>query len=30
MCFKCGNCSKEHYRTIDDAVDLIEELDYKN
>jgi hypothetical protein len=26
MCKECGNCSKEHSRTIDDAVDEV--LDY--
>lgn len=30
MCIKCGSCYKEHERTIDDAVDFIENLDYKN
>jgi hypothetical protein len=25
MCRDCGNCTKEHYPTIDDAVDRIEE-----
>jgi hypothetical protein len=25
MCISCGNCSKEHSKTIDDAVDAVEE-----
>lgn len=25
MCRDCGSCTKEHYPTIDDAVDRIEE-----
>jgi len=25
MCRNCGSCTKEHYPTIDDAVDRIEE-----
>lgn len=25
MCRDCGSCTKEHYPTIDDAVDKIEE-----
>lgn len=24
MCRECGNCTKEHSSTIDDAVDIIE------
>jgi hypothetical protein len=23
MCKECGNCSKEHSRTVDDAVDEV-------
>lgn len=30
MCMKCGNCSKQHSHTIDDAIDSMEDLDYKN
>ncbi len=25
MCISCGNCSEEHSKTIDDAVDYVEE-----
>lgn len=25
MCKICGNCSQEHSKTIDDAVDAVEE-----
>jgi acyl carrier protein len=25
MCRDCGSCTKEHYPTIDDAIDRIEE-----
>jgi hypothetical protein len=23
MCKRCGNCSKEHERTIDDSIDFV-------
>jgi hypothetical protein len=26
MCKDCGNCSSEHSRTIDDAVDALDNL----
>jgi hypothetical protein len=29
MCRTCGNCSAEHTRTLDDAVDEAEALDFK-
>lgn len=29
MCRKCGNCSKEHSRTIDDSIDETEDLNLK-
>lgn len=25
MCKVCGNCSQEHSKTIDDAIDYVEE-----
>lgn len=24
MCKECGNCSKEHDKTIDDSIDIVE------
>jgi hypothetical protein len=24
MCKECGNCSKEHTKTIDDSIDIVE------
>ena len=29
MCRRCGNCSMEHTRTIDDSIDETEDLDLK-
>lgn len=29
MCIKCGNCSKEHSRTIDDSIDETEDINFK-
>jgi hypothetical protein len=28
MCRECGDCSKEHTRTIDDAVDAVEDVGF--
>lgn len=26
MCKECGNCTKEHDRTIDDSIDIVEDI----
>jgi hypothetical protein len=29
MCRECGNCSKQHNRTIDDSIDAVIDLPFK-
>lgn len=28
MCKECGNCNKEHTKSLDDAIDIVEDLGF--